>query len=128
MKNVAFIIGSLALMGAFVLVERRAKDPLIPFQRFRNKTIAVATSAGFLSGIAMFGGISFIPLFAQGALGMTATQAGSLLTPLMLSWVSMSIIVGRLLFKVGYRCLTFVGFSVLTLGFVMLSMLHRQTL
>src|SRR5438552_18412397 len=126
MKNVAFIIGSLALMGAFVLVERRAKDPLIPFQRFRNKTIAVATSAGFLAGIAMFGGISFIPLFAQGSLGMTATQAGSLITPLMLSWITMSIVGGRLLLKIGYRAITIVGFIVMTDGFVLLSMFCRQ--
>lgn len=126
-ENLAFIIGSVALMAAFVWIERRAKDPLIPFQLFRNKTIAVATSAGFLSGIAMFGGISFIPLFAQGALGMTATQAGSLLTPLMLSWVSMSVIVGRLMLKVSYRNITIVGFAVLTLGFILLANFHRET-
>jgi EmrB/QacA subfamily drug resistance transporter len=125
-ENLAFIIGSLALLAAFVWIERRAKDPLIPFQLFRNPTIAVATSAGFLAGIAMFGGISFIPLFAQGALGMTATQAGSLLTPLMLSWVSMSIIVGRLILKTGYRGITIVGFGVLAGGFVMLANFHRQ--
>jgi len=126
-ENLAFIIGSIVLMGVFVWIERRATDPLIPFQLFRNKTIAVATIAGFLSGIAMFGGISFIPLFAQGALGMTATQAGSLLTPLMLSWVLMSVLVGRLILKIGYRGITIFGFGVLTTGFVMLSMFHRGT-
>ncbi|MEP6789105.1 MAG: MFS transporter, partial [Acidobacteriota bacterium] len=78
-------------------------------------------------GIAMFGGISFIPLFAQGALGMTATQAGSLLTPLMLSWVTMSIIVGRLMLKIGYKIITIAGFSVMAVGFIMLSNFHRQT-
>ena len=69
----------------------------------------------------MFGGISFIPLFAQGSLGMTATKAGSLLTPLMLSWVSMSVIGGRLLLKVGYKTITLVGFVVLTIGFSMIA-------
>ena len=47
----------------------------------------------------MFGAISFIPLFAQGALGFSATEAGSLLTPLMLSWVSMSVVGGRLMLR-----------------------------
>jgi MFS family permease len=75
----------------------------------------------------MFGGISFIPLFAQGALGMTATQAGSLLTPLMLSWVTMSIIVGRLMLKIGYKIITIAGFAVMAVGFIMLSNFHRQT-
>jgi MFS family permease len=75
----------------------------------------------------MFGGISFIPLFAQGALGMTATQAGSLLTPLMLSWVSMSVLGGRLLLKVGYRAITIVGFIIMSIGFVLLAMVGRET-
>ncbi|HEX3100954.1 MAG TPA: MDR family MFS transporter [Pyrinomonadaceae bacterium] len=125
--NLSLLIGALVLLVLFVIVERRATDPLIPFQLFRNRTISVATVAGFLGGIAMFGGISFIPLFAQGALGMTATQAGSLLTPLMLSWVSMSVIVGRLLLKIPYRTITIAGFAVMVVGFIMLTNFHRQT-
>ena len=102
--------GGGSLLALFVWVETRAKDPMIPFRMFRNRTVAVSVGAGFLGGIAMFGGISFIPLFAQGSLGMTATQAGSLITPLMLSWVTMSIVGGRLLLKIGYRAITIVGF------------------
>ncbi|HLM59170.1 MAG TPA: MFS transporter, partial [Pyrinomonadaceae bacterium] len=64
---------------------------------------------------------------AQGALGSTATEAGSLLTPLMLSWVSMSVIGGRILLKVGYRSITIVGFVVLTAGFVFLALFERET-
>ena len=84
-------------------------DPIVPFELFRNRVVAVAVAAGFLAGVAMFGAISFVPLFAQGALGSTATEAGSLLTPLMLSWVGLSVIGGRLLLKVGYRPTTSVG-------------------
>jgi EmrB/QacA subfamily drug resistance transporter len=126
-ENMLLIASSLVLLGIFIYIELRAKDPMIPFRLFRNKTIAVATFAGFFSGVAMFGGISFIPLFAQGTLGMTATQAGSLLTPLMLSWVSMSIIVGRLLLKISYRVITIFGFLVLSGGFVLLSNFQRTT-
>ncbi|MBV9242586.1 MAG: MFS transporter [Acidobacteria bacterium] len=126
-ENLVLIASSLLLLGIFIYVETRAKDPMIPFRLFRNKTISVATFAGFLSGVAMFGGISFIPLFAQGTLGMTATQAGSLLTPLMLSWVSMSIIVGRLMLKIGYRIITILGFLVLSGGFMLLSSFQRTT-
>jgi MFS family permease len=77
--------------------------------------------------VAMFGGISYIPLFAQGTLGMTATQAGSLLTPLMLSWVLMSIVVGRLMLKIGYKIITIFGFLVLSGGFMMLAEFQRTT-
>jgi MFS family permease len=89
--------------------------------------VAVAVTAGFLAGVAMFGAISFVPLFAQGALGATATEAGSRLTPLMLSWVGLSIIGGRLLLKVGYRPTTLVGFLILTIGFALLSNFRRTT-
>ncbi|MGB4987613.1 MAG: MDR family MFS transporter, partial [Pyrinomonadaceae bacterium] len=126
-ENLSILAGALVLFALFIFIELRAKDPVIPFQLFRNRTIAVSTVAGFLAGIAMFGGISFIPLFAQGALGMTATQAGSLLTPLMLSWVLMSIIVGRLILKIRYRNITIAGFAVLAIGFVLLSNFHRDT-
>ncbi len=125
--NLIELIASIVFLVIFIFVERSAKDPLIPFQLFRNRTIAVATIAGFLAGVAMFGGISFIPLFAQGALGMTATQAGSLLTPLMLSWVSMSVIVGRLMLRIGYKIITIAGFAVMSLAFLMLSNFHRET-
>jgi EmrB/QacA subfamily drug resistance transporter len=126
-QNLIFIGGAILLALAFVWVERRAADPIIPFQLFGNRMVSVAVAAGFLAGAAMFGAISFVPLFAQGALGSTATEAGSLLTPLMLSWVSMSIIGGYLLLKFGYRTISIIGFILLTIGFVFLSMFERET-
>ena len=118
---------SIVLLAIFVAVELRVKDPIIPFGLFRNRTILVAVIAGFLGGVAMFGAISFIPLFAQGALGFTATEAGSLLMPLMLSWVTMSVIGGRVMLRLGYRAVTLFGFAVLILGFVLLASFGRET-
>lgn len=126
-QNLVLFAAGGVLLAIFGWIERHAKDPIIPFHLFRDRTVAVSVAAGFLGGIAMFGAISFIPLFAQGALGMTATQAGSLLTPLMLSWVSMSIIGGRLLLRIGYRAITIAGFVVLTAGFVLLATFDRGT-
>ncbi len=126
-QNLVFFGGAVVLALLFALVENRAKDPIIPFHLFRNRTVSVAVGAGFLAGVAMFGAISFVPLFAQGALGSTATEAGSLLTPLMLSWVLMSIVGGRLLLKLGYRTISIIGFILLTVGFVLLSLFERET-
>ena len=123
--NFGLALLTVALMTAFVYVEQRVRDPIIPFTMFRNRTVATAVLAGFLGGIAMFGVISFIPLFAQGALGFSATEAGSLLTPLMLAWVSMSVVGGRLMLRVGYRAITIAGFGVLTFGFIMLANFGR---
>jgi len=125
--NVLLIGGSIILLILFYIVEKRASDPIIPFDLFKNRTVSVSVVAGFLGGVAMFGAISFIPLFAQGALGSTATEAGSLLTPLMLAWVSMSVIGGRLLLRVGYRPITLIGFVILTLGFILLALFGRET-
>lgn len=126
-ENLVLFVGAGVLLVLFAWAEKRAQDPIIPFHLFRDTTVAVSVGCGFLAGIAMFGVISFVPLFAQGALGMTATQAGSLLTPLMLSWVTMSIIGGRVLLRVGYRPMTIGGFVVMTTGFVFLAMFGRQT-
>ncbi len=125
--NVGILIAAIVLFAAFVMIEQRAADPIIPFKLFENRTVSVAVVAGFLGGVAMFGAISFIPLFAQGALGMTATEAGSLLTPLMLSWVTMSVIGGRLLLRTNYRNITIAGFIVMAFGFVMLANFQRST-
>jgi EmrB/QacA subfamily drug resistance transporter len=126
-RNLALVAGAAVLAAVFLYVERRAEDPIVPLELFRNRVVSVAVTAGFLAGVAMFGAISFVPLFAQGALGMTATAAGSLLTPLMLSWVGLSIVGGRLLLKVGYRPTTLAGLALLTLGFAMLSSYQRTT-
>ncbi|HEX8456407.1 MAG TPA: MDR family MFS transporter [Pyrinomonadaceae bacterium] len=126
-RNLALVAGATLLFLCFVWVERRAPDPLIPFKLFRNRVVTVSVVAGFLAGVGMFGAISFVPLFAQGALGATATEAGSLLTPLLLSWVGMSIIGGRLLLRVGFRPTCIVGFALMTTGFVLLSNFQRET-
>ena len=126
-RNLLLFAGAAALAALFVWIEQRAADPMVPFKLFRNRVVAVSVTAGFLAGVSMFGAISFVPLFAQGALGSSATEAGSLLTPLMLSWVGLSIVGGRLLLKVGYRPTSIVGFALLTLGFALLSNFERDT-
>ncbi len=125
--NIVLLGASVVMLLLFVRVENRAADPIIPFDLFRNRTVTISVIAGFLGGVAMFGAISFIPLFAQGSLGFSATEAGSLLTPLMLSWVTMSVVGGRLMLRFGYRGITIAGFIVLTIAFVLLAMFQRDT-
>lgn len=126
-RNLALMAAAIALTALFIWIERRAADPIVPFKLFGNRVVTIAVVTGFLAGVAMFGAITFVPLFAQGALGSTATEAGSLLTPLMLSWVTLSVVGGRLLLKVGYRPTSLVGFLLLTLGMAMLANFQRAT-
>ena len=126
-QNLALFAGAAVLTALFVWAEARASDPIVPFKLFRNRVVTVSIIAGFLAGVAMFGAITFVPLFAQGALGATATEAGSLLTPLMLSWVILSIIGGRLLLRVGYKPTSIAGFLLLTVGLALLANFNRDT-
>lgn len=126
-RNIAIFITTAVLLALFVAIEKRAREPIIPLDLFRNRVVAVAVTVGFLAGASMFGAISFVPLFAQGGLGATATQAGTLLTPLMLSWVLMSIVGGRLLLRTGYRPLVLVGLTIMPAAFFALSTFGRGT-
>jgi EmrB/QacA subfamily drug resistance transporter len=126
-QNLALLAGAMLFALLFLLAERRAADPIVPLDIFRDRVVAVAVSAGFLAGVAMFGVTTFIPLFAQGALGASATAAGTLLTPMLLSWVILSIVGGRLLLRVGYRWMCIVGFAILALGLALLAGVGLET-
>lgn len=107
------VVGTCVFGALFARAERRAKEPIVPFSLFNNRIIAVGSLISFLVGAAMFGAITFIPLFVQGVLGGTATQAGVLLTPVLLGWVTMSVVGGRLMFRVGYRPTILAGLMLL---------------
>jgi predicted MFS family arabinose efflux permease len=113
----------LACTAAFLVIESRVSEPILPLGLFRSRIFTTTTVCLFLSGIAMFGVISFLPLFVQGVLGGTAVQAGSLLTPISLSWVAGSSIGGRLLNRCGYRNLAVAGMVGLTAGYLLFTRL-----
>ncbi|MBI4240484.1 MAG: MFS transporter [Candidatus Rokubacteria bacterium] len=120
-----FVLGALAcavaLLPAFIAVERRAQAPLIPLHLFRSPMVRAAAATGFLAGMAMFGAISYIPLYIQAVVGTTATQAGMVLTPFVLGWVACSILSARVVLRVGYRAVVVAGMVSLTLAFVLLA-------
>ncbi|HXU91694.1 MAG TPA: MDR family MFS transporter [Methylomirabilota bacterium] len=108
-------------LGAFIAVERQASEPIVPLRLFRHRMVTAASVNGLLSGMAMFGAISFVPLFLQHVSGMSATAAGFVLTPFVLGWVAMSIISARLVLRLGYRILVVSGMACLALAFLMLA-------
>ena len=116
-----FAVAAVGLLAAFVVVERRSSDPILPIDLLRHPLMARTLTVVFLVGMALFGAIAFIPLFVQGVMGATATQAGQVLTPLFLGWVVMSIASARLTVRLGYRRLAITGSALMTLGFLGLS-------
>jgi len=125
--TIVAVAGILIFSFLFAWTERRAAEPIVPFSLFRNRIIAVGSITAFMVGAAMFGALSFIPLFVQGTLGGTATEAGALLTPFLLGWVTMSVVGGRLMFRVGYRPTILAGLVVLVASFAVLTTFGRST-
>jgi EmrB/QacA subfamily drug resistance transporter len=112
---------AVAALAAFLVVERRAAEPIVPLRLFGNRMVVAAAVTGFLAGTAMFGAISFVPLYLQAVSGMSATAAGVVLIPFVLGWVAMSVTGARLVLRIGYRSVVMTGMICLTVGFVLLS-------
>jgi EmrB/QacA subfamily drug resistance transporter len=115
-----FLIAAVTL-GFFVSVERRAREPMVPLALFANRIVLAAIVTGFLAGMAMFGAISFVPLFLQKVSGTSATVAGFVLTPFVIGWVLLSAASARLVLRIGYRTVVFAGMVCLALAFVLLT-------
>ena len=119
--------GSVVLFILLLWVERRAADPVLPLSLFRDRLFSTATAHGVLTGWALFGSVSFIPLFVQAVLGTSATQAGITLTPLLLGWVMASIIGTRLMLTIGYRRLGLIGTASFTVGAFLMAQAGMNT-
>jgi EmrB/QacA subfamily drug resistance transporter len=120
-------LGAGLLLGGFAAAERRSPDPILPVALLRNPLIARTLAVVFLVGMALFAAIAFIPLFVQGVMGATATQAGQVLTPLFMGWVVMSIVGAKLTVKLGYRRLAAGGGALMTLGFIGLALVDTSS-
>lgn len=125
--TIVAVAGILIFSALFAWTEQRAPEPIVPFSLFRNRIIGVGSITAFMVGAAMFGALSFIPLYVQGTLGGTATEAGALLTPFLLGWVTMSVVGGRLMFRIGYRPTILAGLVVLVASFGVLATFGSAT-
>jgi MFS family permease len=111
------LLAAVVALSVFALVERRVPEPILPFDLLRNQTVASSVACMGLVGAAMFGTISFVPLFVQGVIGTSATSSGVVLTPLMLGAVTTSFISGQIVSRTGrYRPNTLIGPVLLGLG------------
>ena len=121
-----WLAAAAVLLAIFVLVERRTADPILPLDLLRLDIVSRSLAVVFMTGMAMFGAIAFVPLFVQGVMGGTATQAGQVLTPLFLGWVGMSVVGARLTARIDYRIVTVAGNALLLVGFVALAQISAD--
>ncbi|HVP74626.1 MAG TPA: MDR family MFS transporter [Gaiellaceae bacterium] len=119
------------LLLLFVLAQARAAEPWLPLELFRNRIFTVTSAIGFIIGLALFGSVTYLPLFLQIVRGKSPTSSGLQLTPMMGGLLVTSIASGQLISRFGrYRPFPIVGTAVMTAGMVLLSRLnvHSTTL
>jgi len=116
------------LTGAFVLAERRAAEPILPLELFRNRVFSVASAIGFVVGLALFGSVTFLPLYLQVVKEKSPSSSGLLLLPLMAGVLVASIGSGQLITRMGrYRIFPIIGTALMTVAMVLLSRLWVDT-
>ncbi|MDN4475706.1 MDR family MFS transporter [Demequina sp. SYSU T00192] len=107
---------------AFVLVERRAAEPIMPLEMFKHRNFNLTTAAGLLMGIAMFGTLAYMPTYLQMVAQVDATTAGLLMIPMMGAMLPTSIIVGRTVSRTGrYKVYPIVGAVIIAVAMFLLS-------
>jgi len=117
-------VAGVLLIGVFVLVERRAAEPVLPLHLFRLRTFSVTSVVGFIVGFAMFGAITYLPAFFQVVRGISPTISGVYLLPLMAGLLLVSIGSGQIISKTGkYRFFPIAGTALMTLGLFLLHLM-----
>jgi EmrB/QacA subfamily drug resistance transporter len=116
------------MLGAFLYAETKAVEPLIPLSLFRDPVISMCSIGVFVLGVGMFGVIIYLPLFMQGVIGVSATQSGSLLTPLMLGVVFGTFTCGQLTLRLrSYKLPGLVGSVLVTAGMILFARMDAST-
>ncbi len=123
-------LGALALASAaaFIWFEQRAAEPILPLGLFKLNVFWVTSAIGFIAGAAMFGAVTFLPVYLQIAKGATPTISGFMLLPMTAGILSTSIGAGRYMGRTGkYRVLPIIGMFSLMIGMLLLSTIQADT-
>ena len=124
----AFILSAVLLLWFGRVEHKSPAKAILPLDLFKNSIFSLSMLIVFLIGVAMFGAILYIPLFAQDVLGRSATNSGVILTPMILSLVVVSIIAGQLVSRTGhYKKLAIAGMTLITGGLLWLSTVGVNT-
>jgi EmrB/QacA subfamily drug resistance transporter len=117
----------IALVG-FIAVERRAMEPMLPLHVFRNRNFSLTMVMTFFTGLALFGAMTFLPLYQQTVQGASPTVSGLLLTPMMLGSTITAVVAGQAVTRTGrYKIFPILGGAVMAVGMFMLSKLGVST-
>jgi MFS family permease len=121
------VIAVAATIG-FLVTETRAAEPILPLRVFRNRNFSVTMALTFLTGLAMFGAMTFLPLYQQTVQGASAVVSGLMLTPMMVGVTITSILSGQITTRTGrYKLFPILGGAIMTVGMFLLTRLGVDT-
>ncbi len=116
-----YAVGALLLI-AFLINERYAEEPVIPLGLWKNSIFSLSNIANLAVAMGMFGAIYYVPVFAQGVLGVSVTGSGTITIPLTASMILTSIVVGRLITRTGrYKVFILTGTLIMCFGYFLLT-------
>ncbi len=118
--SIAILVAAVVLLTAFVLVERRAAEPILPLWVLGQRVLNSANSSALLIGVLMIGLATYVPLYAQGVLGTSALVAGFALAAMTLGWPIAASLAGRIYLRVGFRTTMLFGSVIVVLGAALL--------
>lgn len=125
---IGLIITTALALGLFVFAERRAAEPVLPLRLFSNRAFAVTSAVGLIVGFALFGSVTYLPVFLQVVQGATPTASGLEMVPMMGGVLVTSILSAQLISKTGrYKLYPIIGTAVMTLGLFLLSRMTAAT-
>ncbi|MFD5770877.1 MDR family MFS transporter [Streptomyces sp. NPDC127049] len=125
---VGLAVGGAAALAAFLYVETRASDPIMPLHIFRSRNFTLMSLIGFITGFVMFGAVLYLPIFQQSVQGASATNSGLLLLPMLLSMMVVSLVVGRFTTSTGkYKVFPIAGGALMIAGLFLLSTMDTGT-
>jgi EmrB/QacA subfamily drug resistance transporter len=123
-----FIALGLLLSAAFVWVETRAKEPIVPMGLWRNRTYTSSIISTFLVSFGFFGAIIFLPRWFQVVRGESATSSGYLIFPMLIGLIGSSIIAGALVSRTGkYKALILSALGIMAVGILLMTQLRADT-
>jgi Na+/melibiose symporter-like transporter len=128
MQIVALVIVTIAAIALFIRAESRASEPVVPLRLFRNRSFVICVTIGLIVGFALFGSVTYLPLFLQVVKGDSPTASGLRMLPMMGGMLVSSIVSGQIISRSGrYKIFPIVGTIVMTTGLFLLSRVHADT-
>lgn len=125
---ISLLVLSAALAVLFIFIERKAKAPIMPVYLFKNAVFDITIALGFLATAAMFGTITYLPLFVQDVIGSNATASGAVTVPMMIAMLITSAVNGQIVSRTArYKLSVMIGFLIAVAGMVVLATLDAYS-